>query len=390
MTSEERGSEKCEPWFECVTLDDVALDVKDVVVNGRVVQRQFASTIAGRPVNSIKHAELRSICIKLSVPAYKNKKKEDMALLIAAKKQNESIYDTVQSCSSGCKAPVKEIQCPFRLLNILFSDEFAESFADLGHPLTRQELDAPVSRDTLFWQAVQARFVDGSVADVGRLQFSHPQLDNQNIDPSKIVPHDWRALRGIYEKTRVAFKAARGRITSGRHEDNFFNYCAGRLDALYLYLHTVARPVLAEVVEAELPVNAFVDSESHGVKRRRDSECSSASSATETPMKRQKNNVALIVDAVNKFVEQSSHTAHSDQRAAFYAKRDAREEARAVREREHHEQQSSLLRFQEWERLSDRIRLLQRELKCEDDPAVRADIEGDIAILKSRKNSMNF
>ena len=36
----------------------------------------------------------------------------------------------------------KQIQCPFRLLNILFSDEFAADFADLGNIATRQLLDS--------------------------------------------------------------------------------------------------------------------------------------------------------------------------------------------------------------------------------------------------------
>lgn len=143
--------------------------------------------------------------------------------------------------------------------------------------------------------------------------------------------------------------------------------------------------MLAEVVEADLPDDTFVDSEALGEKRRQNSECSSGQT---TPLKRTKNNVALIVDAVNRFVEQSSNTTYSEQRAAFYAKRDTREEARAEREREQHEQQSALLRLQEWERLSDRIRLLQRELSSEEDLSVRADIESDISILRARKSNM--
>jgi hypothetical protein len=357
-------------------------------VNGRPVERQFVSTISGRPISTIKHAELRSICAKLSVPAYKNKKKEDMAHLIAPKKQNEAIYDSVQSGPSSDIVSDKEIQCSFRLLNILFSDKVAENFASLGNPLTKQALDAPVSRDILFWQSVQHRFVDDSIAGIGRLQFSHPQLNMQNIDPSKIMHHDWRALRSIYEKTRLAFKAARSPDTTGMHDNDFFNYCAGRLDALYLFLYTKARPMLAEVVEADLPDDIFVDSEALGDKRRQNRDYSGGSSAHATPLKRSKNNVSLIVDAVNRFVEHSSKITHSDQRAAFCENRDMREEARAEREREHHEQQSALLRLQQWEILSDRIRSLQREQTNEKDSVVRADIESDISVLRARKTSM--
>jgi len=36
----------------------------------------------------------------------------------------------------------KEPQCPYRLLNILFSDAFAEGFAQLGNVAAHTELDA--------------------------------------------------------------------------------------------------------------------------------------------------------------------------------------------------------------------------------------------------------
>jgi (2Fe-2S) ferredoxin len=140
MAHDDDSEAESKPWYAGVTLDDVVLTVKDVLVNGRPVERQFVSTISGRPISTIKHAELRSICAKLSVPAYKNKKKEDMAHLIAPKKQNEAIYDSVQSGPSSDIVSDKEIQCSFRLLNILFSDKVAENFASLGNPLTKQAL----------------------------------------------------------------------------------------------------------------------------------------------------------------------------------------------------------------------------------------------------------
>ncbi|KAE9045082.1 hypothetical protein PR002_g2432 [Phytophthora rubi] len=42
-----------------ITLDGVVLTIKDVMLNGRLLQHHFASSIAGRPINTIKHAELR-------------------------------------------------------------------------------------------------------------------------------------------------------------------------------------------------------------------------------------------------------------------------------------------------------------------------------------------
>ncbi|KAE9236130.1 hypothetical protein PF004_g8944 [Phytophthora fragariae] len=85
MSQADRSEAESEPWYMRITLDGVVLTIKDVMLNGRLLQHHFASSIAGRPINTIKHAALRSICSKLSVPPYKNKKKENMAHLITAK-----------------------------------------------------------------------------------------------------------------------------------------------------------------------------------------------------------------------------------------------------------------------------------------------------------------
>jgi len=203
------------------------------------------------------------------------------------------------------------------LLNIVFSDEFAEAFACLGDALTRQDLDAAVKREDRFWKAVHARFLDDAAVDVGLLQFSHPAIDACLIDPSNIVPHGWEKLRAIYRDTRSSYRAAIARITSGQHEDDFFSYCNGKIDALYMHLHTRERPLLSEVVNSELPADVFADSEVPSSVAHAKSDVD-GSSVGSNPAKRRRSNGPSIADAIDKFVKYSTNNSAADQRSLFY------------------------------------------------------------------------
>lgn len=372
--------------FASVMLNDVVVEIQSVTIHGRQVQRAVATIIMDEPLATIRHPELRTICSKLGVTGYKNKRKDDMAILIAAKKLNEEIYDAAVPVLA-VPASETSIHCRFRLLNVLFSDEFAESFGSLGNTLTRQELDAAAKRDDRFWQSVLPRYLDADAIDVGKLQFSHAAFDHEGVDPSHIVPHAWTKLRSIYHETRSHYKVALDRSTStGAHSNEFFDYCNGRIDCLYLSLHIKARPNLSDAVDAVLPEETFMDSESQSPDRLE----SDSASSSGTPAKKRKTSGVMMAEALNDFVAYTAKTDTSQQRAAFYEARDARETARAEREQQHHEQQSALMRLQEWERLSDRIRTMQRELKSEQDADIRADLANDIALLCERKRKITI
>jgi hypothetical protein len=382
------------PWYDTVSFKDVVVQTRTVLKHGREVQQHYVSSISGHYLRQIKHGDLRVICSKLGVSGYKNKKKDDMSELIAMKKVNEELYDAVVGGGTAMAGyePAKEPQCSFRVLNVLFSDEFAESFACLGDTRTRLDLDGAINREAQFWHSVRERFVDDSAADIAQLQFQHEKFTENAIDPGRIVHHSWRKLRDIYTDTRTAYRAAMDRFTaSGTHDDDplFFNFCAGRIDALYLHFHVTARPMLGDVVDAELPSDTFIDSESLTSERRSDSDGSSTS-GTPAAKKRRINGQQHLTDTLAKFIETSATTAGSEQRAELYRKRDAREEARAHREQQQHEHQTALMRLEQWEKLSDRIRQLQRELINEIDPTIRAELEDDIQVMKECKRQISI
>ena len=86
----------------------------------------------------------------------------------------------------------KEPQCPYRLMNMLFSDEFAEQFALLGNVANRVLLDlGKAANYEHFWKSVQEAFaLQEETYDKILFKEDDVFCNLDNIDPSKIVAHD--------------------------------------------------------------------------------------------------------------------------------------------------------------------------------------------------------
>lgn len=121
-----------------------------------------------------------------------------MLELLAAKKINEDVYELMIPPTKS-SAPKKEIHCAFRLMNILFSDPFAERLSTIGDKATRDELDTRMLNEEVFWKDVNATFLDDSVEDISWVMFEHDALDSMFIDPSRIIQHDWKKLKSIFQ-----------------------------------------------------------------------------------------------------------------------------------------------------------------------------------------------
>ena len=102
--------------------------------------------------------QLRTICSRLNLKGVKNVKKQDMIDRLVKAYNNWKNYEMLKNRNNA--APRKQAQCSFRLMNILFSDEFATQFATLGDAATRQELDVgTAANDEAVWVEVQQAFV---------------------------------------------------------------------------------------------------------------------------------------------------------------------------------------------------------------------------------------
>lgn len=322
------------------------------------------------------YKELRAICCKLGVGGYKNKKKDFILELLAAKKMNEAIYDEIFSPKDGKTTTKKEIQCPFRLCNIVFSDAYAEKLARIGDKATRPELDSGKLNDEMFWRDVQATFADKDADEaISRLQFEHPALEDMSIDPSKIVHHDWKRLQSIFKATNSAYKKSLVNFRmSGTHTSDFYSFCQGKLDVLYLHFHLQNKPGLNEAIEADLLNAVFDETEKTADLNDQNEDLKSASSASSSKSRRPND----IAAAINNFVDSSMQSELAKQKLDIMMKKEARLQKQAQNDEEKQ-------RFNMFSEISDRIKSLRRELKNEDDEDNIEDIKEEIEMLKEKK-----
>ncbi len=136
----------------------------------------------------------------------KNAKKSDMVERLVALYDNKKAYSTLQSH----KKVLTSLPGNKRLMNVLFSDEFATDFAHIGKVADRQMLDSgKASNDKHFWARVQlALIAPDDNYDKMCVQDYDILADHIYIDPSDIVLHDWKKLCSIYKSVNADYKAA--------------------------------------------------------------------------------------------------------------------------------------------------------------------------------------
>ncbi|EGZ04548.1 hypothetical protein PHYSODRAFT_463823, partial [Phytophthora sojae] len=127
----------------------------------------------------------------------------------------------------------------FRLVNILFSSRFATRFVALFDQRTRADLGTAVSAEEQFWEDVFAAFLDCTPEEeFDNLIGAHPALDPNCVNPASIVQHSVKQIRQIWGSAHGAYRQAHIRFTTtGTNGKDFYKYCNGRLDALYIHMH---------------------------------------------------------------------------------------------------------------------------------------------------------
>jgi hypothetical protein len=177
----------------------------------------------------------------------------------------------VQEGYAAIREPCKEVQCAFRLINILFSDEFASDFATIGN--VAEQIERFWILEKLAMICIFGREYNRHLSNPGNELYNQLQfVDNEDlfdsmhhINPGNIVFHDWKKLRSIWKSVNAAYKGALARFTvSGTHTSDFFSFCNGNLETYYLRLHLQCRPQLNGMVEADLPADCFLASEKFG------------------------------------------------------------------------------------------------------------------------------
>ena len=349
----------------------------------------------------LKANQLRTMASRLDVKGIKNAKKSCIIEKLRVTHLNKKVYADYKLRDKD-KPNRKEVQCPFRLMNLLFSDEFAGDFASLGDVASRQLLDTgKAGNDEHFWVKVRLSFVvPHPVYDVLAFWDDDVFLAADHIDPGKIVNHDWKKLRAIWKGVNAEYKAALTRFSmSGTHESRFFDFCNGRLDTYYLRKHLEEKPQLNDTVEADLPEETAVSS---------DTISTVSTSASASKKKKGGNDVA---DAIREYYGDSQmRTDLTKQKISFMSNEEVRrqkEEARrenedSRRDEEHrqrmeehqqkmeaHQQVSHKNMFDEWERIQKNLKAVRDDLKNpEVDDDVKLDLRSDMAGFLKRKRTL--
>jgi hypothetical protein len=210
--------------YEHVTIDNIDKDGNDNPVG-----------INGIPWDQMHVKHLRMICSRLSVKGIKNAKKAYIIDTLTRWCRNKWNYNSMMAAygdpstaprsgtttSTGSAPPArKEVQCTFRLMNILFSDEFAGEFATIGNVATRESLDSEKGNNQLFWECVQDAFVEPDNNNYDRLYFTDDTdgvfAAQGHINPGHIVEHNWKKLRVMWKSVNADYKSALTRFTVSR------------------------------------------------------------------------------------------------------------------------------------------------------------------------------
>ncbi|KAE8914824.1 hypothetical protein PF005_g19986 [Phytophthora fragariae] len=188
-----------------------------------------------------------------------------MLELIAHKKVNTVSYDAIfqkKKLAHG-DPPQKTRHCPFRLMNVLLSDLFAERLNRLGDARTREEIDASMSPEDAFCNDVEEEYPDSSNEAYGALAFMdvHAAHRHTYVDPSVIVLHKAPKLKRMWKKLETDYHLpAKNFKRSGTHNPDCYAFCRGHLELLYLHLFLEERPGLTNTVERSLPTEVQYES----------------------------------------------------------------------------------------------------------------------------------
>jgi hypothetical protein len=365
--------------------------------------------VKGMKWETLSVKNLRTICARLGFKGYKNANKVGIIEIIVkcckTKKVYASLWENDKNATSignNGMTTRKEVQCVFRLLNILFSDAFAAEFASIGDVADKQMLDTgKAGNNEMFWEHIQKAFVNaGDNPDYSCLQFMDDEVfcDKEHINPGRIVNHHWKKLRSMWKGVNSDYKAALTRFTlSGTHDSNFFSFCNGKLETYYLRLHLERRPQLSGMVEADLPFECFLASEMStsevGDRVRNNQTRSSTSSSDDQHEDSNKKNKTASCSKKRKTEEGDTSNSIA---VAIRDYGNSQMKAEVAKQKLMYMQHEDLRRQKKflrdtWESLSNNIRLLRKDLQQPDDvldSASRADIEDDIECLIAQKKEV--
>ena len=294
------------------------------------------------------------------------------------------------------KVPRREPQCPFRLLNILFSDKFAEAFGRTGDLATRDQLDSGTAgNQQYFWLQIEKDFHDDTIMEYSFLKFTDHddgifEEQELRINPGIVVKHPWHKLRNIWKSINKDYREAVRKYTqSGTHERDFWKFCNGNLPVLYLQKLLDLRPNLNKFVELDLPRNVFLNS-TMSKKEVSEKLKASASVASETSSARSKKRRTEVAEQIGEMSLAIKELAGADFKKELAAKKiESIKQDMKIKKREDLRREKLVIQ-EEWESIlvqMDKIRSTLNELVYDDED--KEDLRRDLQLLRERKNYLS-
>ncbi|KAE8876346.1 hypothetical protein PF005_g13754 [Phytophthora fragariae] len=181
-----------------------------------------------------------------------------------------------------------------RLLNVLFSDTFAERFARIGDKPSRVQLDAgETHRNSTFWRDVTSEF-NTNRTDYNALFSSDIRFEG--VDASVAVIHGAVSLYEMWKDVNKRYLKAMAKFTKpGEHDDDFFAYCEGALGTFYLRECLAVKHDLTSFVEGGLFKEDQFDSLKRGQSQ---SDATSQNTSHRSSTKKQRSDIVESVNAL--------------------------------------------------------------------------------------------
>ncbi|KAG7388410.1 hypothetical protein PHYPSEUDO_012618 [Phytophthora pseudosyringae] len=132
--------------------------------------------------------------------------------------------------------------CRFRLINVLLSPEFSRRWGEMVSRGGKMEVNR-------LWLDVHAAFMARKAA-LDTLHFQDALF--VNVTPNVILPHSAARLLQMWVEIAAMYRTAvaRAKEAAARNDNvhSFFDFCAGRLDLLYLHMAMLLEPKLYEFI----------------------------------------------------------------------------------------------------------------------------------------------
>ncbi|KAF4034766.1 hypothetical protein GN244_ATG13217 [Phytophthora infestans] len=272
--------------------------------------------------------QLRSACVKLKLNPQRrssavdnkagyidllckyrsNKAEGEFAALIGPSKEGETKADDPETSQ---REPRVERHDAFRLINVLFSPQFVDRMFEADRNQDRANVDKhSINENSQYWLDVARAYNEDRENYNGLEQKERPQY--QGIQPSQAVNHSSAKLLDMWKKLTARYTVARGKSKlSGHNEQDFFSYCQGRIDLLYLHDWLQLRPNQLEGVRGRIAKRAQMSTLPGSVESDVDSSSSSGSSSGK------KRRLLSPVDRIVNMLE-SEHKEELEERASGY------------------------------------------------------------------------